>query len=146
MERILKLRQLLQLEREADFAQYKEHFSRNNINHRKQNGVTWYPIVILNSEIGLGEYINIDVERTSNLNEPHQFSGGKMAAIFSNAMPEASPINGKVKVLGPNKLRLSLNVDDLPDWFDSGKLGINLLFDESGYKEMDIIKLREIFV
>ncbi len=138
MERILKLRQLLQLEREADFAQYKEHFSRNNINHRKQNGVTWYPIVILNSEIGLGEYINIDVERTSNLNEPHQFSGGKMAAIFSNAMPEASPINGTVKVLGPNKLRLSLNVDDLPDWFDSGKLGINLLFDESGYKEMNI--------
>ena len=138
MERILKLRQLLKLEREEDFAQYKEHFSRNNINHRKQSGVTWYPIVILNSEIGLGEYINIDVERTSNLNEPHQFSGGKMAAIFSNAMPEASPINGTVKVLGPNKLRLSLNVDDLPDWFDSGKLGINLLFDESGYKEMDI--------
>ncbi len=137
-ERLQQLRKLLKIERDEDFAQYKQHFSRNNINHRKQNGVTWYPIVITNTEIGLGEYISIDVERTTNHNEPHQFSGGKVASLFSNNNDESSTLNGTIKVLGPNKLRLSLNMDELPDWCDDGKLGINLLFDETSYKEMDI--------
>lgn len=145
LERLQQLRTLLKVERDEDFAQYKQHFSRNNINHRKQNGVTWYPIVITNTEIGLGEYISIDIERTTNHNEPHQFSGGKVASLFSNNTTEDArlpdgqgTINGTIKVLGPNKLRLSLNMDELPDWCDDGKLGINLLFDETSYKEMDI--------
>jgi ATP-dependent RNA/DNA helicase IGHMBP2 len=138
IERLLKLENLLKIERDEDLEQYKKFFSRNNINHRRQNGVTWYPVVINNTEIGLGEYLHIDIERTTNHNEPHQFSGGKMAALFSNAQTEANPINGTIKVLGPNKIRLSLNIDELPDWCEEGKLGINLLFDEAGYKEMGI--------
>jgi superfamily I DNA and/or RNA helicase len=144
MERLHKLRELLKIERDEDFEQYKAHFSRNNINHRKLNGVTWYPIQITNTEIGVGEYISIDIERTTNHNEPHQFSGGKMVALFSNTHSDAHPINGTVKVLGANKLRLSLTVDELPDWCDDGKLGINLLFDESSYKEMDIAMVKVI--
>ncbi|MBN8702394.1 MAG: AAA family ATPase [Bacteroidetes bacterium] len=138
LERLHDLRRLLKIERDEDYEQYKSFFSRNNINYRKENGVTWYPIVISNNQIGLGEYISIDIERTSNLNEPHKFSGGKMAELFSNAHQDASPLIGTVKVLGPNKIRLSLNVDELPDWCDDGKLGINILFDEASYKEMDI--------
>ncbi|HEX8516782.1 MAG TPA: IGHMBP2 family helicase [Bacteroidia bacterium] len=137
-ERFKKLQQLLKIERDEDLAQYRSFFLRNNINYRKENGVTWYPIIISNVEIGLGEYIHIDVERTTNHNEPHRFSGGKIASLFSNNHQDAKPINGTVKVLNQNKLRLSLSVDELPDWCDDGKLGINLLFDETSYKEMDI--------
>ena len=137
-ERLQHLRMLLKVERDEDFAQYKQHFSRNNINHRKENGVTWYPVIITNTEIGLGEYLSIDIERTTNHNEPHQFSGGKIASLFSNNTNEEGTLNGTIKVLGPNKIRLSLNVDELPDWCDDGKLGINLLFDETSYREMDI--------
>jgi len=136
--RLEQLRHLLKVERDEDFKQYKEHFSKNNINYRKQNGVTWYPVVIGNIEIGLGEYLVVDIERTTNHNEPHLFSGGKIAALFSNTHPDANPIHGTIKVINQNKLRLSLSVDDLPDWCDDGKLGINLLFDETSYKEMDI--------
>jgi len=138
LDRLLQLKQLIKIERDEDFAQYKEHFSRNNINYRKENGVTWYPIVITNIEIGLGEYLIIDVERTTNHNEPHQFSGGKIASLFSNNHQDVNPINGTIKIINQNKLRLSLTIDELPDWCDDGKLGINLLFDETSYKEMDI--------
>ncbi|MFL5765153.1 MAG: AAA domain-containing protein [Bacteroidia bacterium] len=144
LQRLQKLRELLRVERDEDFAQYKAHFARNNINYRRENGVTWYPIVITNTEIGLGEYISIDVERTTNHNEPHQFSGGKVASLFSNNKDEQGTLNGTIKVLGPNKLRLSLNVDELPEWCDDGKLGINLLFDEASYKEMDIAMTKVI--
>ncbi len=138
IERLQHLQKLLKIERDEDFEQYKKHFSRNNINHRKENGVTWYPIIISNIEIGLGEYLIIDIERTTNHNEPHQFSGGKIASLFSNTFPDATPLNGTIKVIHQNKLRLSLTVDELPDWCDDGKLGINLLFDEMSYREMDI--------
>jgi superfamily I DNA and/or RNA helicase len=137
-ERLIRLRQLLKVERDEDYEQYRQHFARNNISYRKENGVTWYPIVITNVEIGLGEYLVIDVERSSNHNEPHQFSGGKVASLFSNAHADAGTLNGTIKVVNPNKLRLTLTVDELPDWCDDGKLGINLLFDESSYREMDI--------
>lgn len=138
-DRLQLLRKLLKVERDEDFAQYKLHFSRNNINHRRENGVTWYPIVISNVEIGIGEYLSIDIERTTNHNEPHKFSGGKIASLFSNNNnTESGTLNGTIKVLAPNKIRLSLNVDELPDWCDDGKLGVNLLFDETSYKEMDI--------
>lgn len=138
LDRLVHLRKLLKVERDEDFNQYKEHFSRNNINHRKANGVTWYPVVITNTEIGLGEYLSIDIERTTNHNEPHLFSGGKMAALFSNQHTDAEHVQGTVKIIGPNKIRLALTIDELPDWCDDGKLGINLLFDETSYKEMDI--------
>ena len=136
--RLAELRKLLKIERDEDFEQYKQHFARNNINYRREKGVTWYPVIITNTEIGLGEYLTIDVERTTNHNEPHQFSGGKNAALFSNHHPDAKHLNGTIKVVNPNKLRISLSVDELPDWCDDGKLGINLLFDETSYKEMDI--------
>lgn len=138
IDRLLNLRRLLKVERDEDFAQYKQHFSRNNINNRREKGVTWYPVVITNVEIGHGEYLSIEIERTTNHNEPHQFSGGKNAALFSNTHPDEQPITGIIKVINPNKIRLSLTIDELPDWCDDGKLGINLLFDESSYREMDI--------
>jgi ATP-dependent RNA/DNA helicase IGHMBP2 len=138
LERFKKLQELLKIEHDEDLAQYKSFFLRNNINYRKENGVTWYPVIISNVEIGLGEYLSVDIERTTNHNEPHRFSGGKIASLFSNTHTDAKPINGTIKVLNPNKVRLSLNVDELPDWTDDGKLGINLLFDETSYKEMNI--------
>ncbi len=136
--RLFELRRLLKIERDEDFEQYKSHFARNNINYRKEKGVTWYPIIITNTEIGLGEYISVDIERTTNHNEPHQFSGGKNVALFSNQHLDAKQLNGTIKIINPNKIRLSLSIDELPDWCDDGKLGINLLFDETSYKEMDI--------
>jgi ATP-dependent RNA/DNA helicase IGHMBP2 len=138
LEHFKKLQELLKIEHDEDLAQYKSFFLRNNINYRKENGVTWYPVIISNVEIGLGEYLSVDIERTSNHNEPHRFSGGKIASLFSNTHQDAKPLNGTIKVLNPNKIRLSLNVDELPDWCDDGKLGINLLFDETSYKEMNI--------
>ncbi len=37
-----------------------------------------------------------------------------------------------------NKLTLATNKEDLPDWIEEGKLGIDLTFDEMSYREMEI--------
>ncbi len=140
MEELIKLQSLLKIEKEEDYRQYKEHFLKNNISHRKKKGLTWYPVVIANTEIGFGEYLIIELERTTDLNEPHQFKGGKGAALFSNLDQEgkSQSLNGIIKYVTANKLKLVLTIDELPDWAYEGKLGLNLLFDENSYKEMEI--------
>ena len=138
MEELLQVRKLLKIERDDDFKQYTELFSRNNIAQRKKNGVTWHPVAIVNSEIGLGEYLTIEVERTTNHNESHQFSPGKNVTLFTSLYIDEKPVAGTIKSAIGNKLRIVTTVDELPDWCSDGKLGINLDFDETSYREMDI--------
>lgn len=133
---ITQVTQALQHEYDADLKQHEAYFKRNNLNHRKEQGVTWYPIVITNEEVGTGDYIIVEIERTQALNTSHQFGGGKMVSIFSQADPEAKPIKGTVKSVIHNRMRVALTIDDLPDWCKRGQMGVNLLFDESSYKEM----------
>lgn len=140
IEELIRVQELLRLEKEDDYQQYRESVLKASINQRKNNGLTWYPVVINSTEVGIGEYLILDIERTSDHNLPHQFSSGKSVALFSNADPGDNypTVNGVVKSVSGNKLRLALMVDELPDWVDDGKLGLNLLFDESSYREMEI--------
>lgn len=131
------LKELLLIEREEDFLQYKEEFLKAGIERRKQNGVTWYPIQILNSEIGYGELLQIEVERTTNLDMPHRFSTGKNISLFSNKQTEEqNEIIGTIKRSGKNKMLIILHVEELPDWAYDGKLGVNIQFDDNSYTEM----------
>jgi superfamily I DNA and/or RNA helicase len=137
ISRLKFLKELLILEREEDFYQYKEEFLKASIERRKQNGVTWYPIQILSEEIGYGELIHLEVERTSMLDTPHQFSSGKNVTLFTNkSQDEVFEINGTIKQSGKNKMRIIMHTDELPDWCYEGKLGVNIQFDDNSYTEM----------
>lgn len=139
IEELKKVQELLAIEKEDDFKQYKEYVLNASVNNRRKSGLTWYPVIINNTEIGLGEYLILEVERTADLDQPHQFTGGKTVALFSNKeQGEGERLNGIIKYVSGNKLKLSLTVDELPDWVDEGKLGIDLLFDENSYREMEI--------
>ena len=137
INRLKLLKELLLIEREEDFFQYKEQFLKAGIEKRKANGVTWYPIQILTNEIGYGDLVNLEVERTTQLNLPHQFSTGKNVTLFSNqSNNEVFELTGTIKQSGKNKMKIIMHVDDLPDWCYDGKLGINIQFDDNSYTEM----------
>lgn len=139
VEELIRLQSILKIERDEDFRQYNEHFTRASVADRRKNGLTWYPVVINSTEIGMGEYLILEIERTTHHGEPHQFSGGKSAALFSNSDDaEGGQVNGIIKSITGNKMKLALTVDELPDWAYEGKLGVNLLFDENSYREMEI--------
>lgn len=131
------LKELLLIEREEDFFQYKEQFLKASIERRRQNGVTWYPIQILSDELGYGDLLQIEVERTTHLDSPHQFSTGKNVTLFSNKIPdETQEVIGTIKRSGKNKMLIILHAEELPDWAYDGKLGINIQFDDNSYTEM----------
>jgi len=131
------LKELLLIEREEDFLQYKEEFLKAGIERRKQNGVTWYPIQILNSELGYGDLLQIEVERTTNLDMPHRFSTGKTIPLFPNKQIRQQNQNiDTIKRSGKNKMLIILHLEELPDWAYDGKLGVNIQFDDNSYTEM----------
>lgn len=137
IERLKLLKELLLIEREEDYYQYKEQFLRASIEQRKKNGVTWFPIQILSEELGYADYIHIEIERTNNLDTPHQFSTGKNVTLFSNKNPDdLQEITGTIKQSNKNKMKIILHTDEMPDWCYDGKLGVNIQFDDNSYIEM----------
>ena len=84
IERLKRVKKLLKIERDEDYRLYQDLFLRVNIEQRKKNGVTWYPIKINNEELGSGDLLHLEIERTSLLDKPHQFSSGKNVSLFSN--------------------------------------------------------------
>ncbi|QEM04421.1 AAA family ATPase [Mucilaginibacter rubeus] len=136
MDYFKKLLSLLQTEQNEDRQAYLKLTETSSTAERRTAGLTWYPISIKGTEIGRGDYLTVEVERPSHQDLSHQFRFGASAALFSNHDPKTDRVNGTVSYQGGNRLKLTLNTDELPDWTRSGKLGIDLLFDDNSYDEM----------
>ncbi|MCX2574386.1 IGHMBP2 family helicase [Pedobacter sandarakinus] len=130
------LEDLLALERKEDLRNYSALTAGTSAADRRSLGLTWYPIAIRNTEIGRGEYLTLEVERTTHHDLSHQFRFGAAVAIFSNHQPDSDKVEGVISHLSGNKMKVSLRIDELPEWAQDGKLGVDLLFDNNSYDEM----------
>ncbi len=128
---------LLSLEKDADKKSYQQLTHALSVNDRRENGMSWYPIAIRDTEIGRGDYLTIEVERTTNQDLVHQFRFGMTVALFSNFDPKNDRVEGTLSHLSGNRMKINLRTDELPDWSRNGKLGIDIVFDENSYAEME---------
>ncbi len=149
---------LLQIEKKADMEYYRQKVLNTSLEQRKKDGVSWYPVVLAGRHFNMGEKLVVKVERTTALNRPHVFQSGKVVSLFANSNGKQNlTLSGVVNEVKGNTMAITLNVDELPDWAEQEKLGVDLLFDEQSYREMEnalknvihthearIIALREI--
>lgn len=131
-----KLQDLLKIEKTEDQQQYIKLSENFSASQRRTMGLAWYPIAIRGSEMGRGDYITVEVERTTHSELPHQLRFGTPAALFSNHDPREQRVEGVISYINRNILKITLKTDELPDWSRDGKLGIDLLFDDNSYNEM----------
>lgn len=136
MDYFKKLSDLLKIEREADHAQYRKLTEQSSVSQRRANGLSWYPIAIRGQEMGRGDYLTVEVERTTHQDISHQLRFGSPAIFFSNHDPEHDRLEGTISHSFGNRLKITLKTDELPDWSRDGKLGIDVLFDNNSYDEM----------
>jgi ATP-dependent RNA/DNA helicase IGHMBP2 len=136
MEYFKELLDLLKVERQEDRQSYHELIEKSSVVERRANGLTWYPIAIRGSEINRGDYLTIEVERTTHKEISHQLRFGASAALFSNHDPKNNRLEGTISHQSGDRLKLTLLTDELPEWGNDGKLGIDLLFDDYSYDEM----------
>ena len=136
MDYFIELTRLLKIEQAEDRRLYQEQAESASIAVRREAGLAWYPIAIRDTELTRGDYLSIEVERTTHQDLAHQLRFGAPAALFSNHDPANHRVEGTISFQGGNRLKLTLRTDELPDWARDGKLGIDLLFDHNSYTEM----------
>jgi len=124
------------MEKDEDYAQYQRKMLNTSVDERRQKGVTWYPVQLVNRFISTGERYTLELDRTSHLEQNHAFQVGAIASVFSGHGEDADAVSGVISYVRRDKMRVVLNSDNVPDWLRDGKLGVNLLFDEGGYREM----------
>lgn len=136
MDYFKKQLDLLKTERETDRKSYQQMTETLSVAERRANGLTWYPIAIRGSEMSRGDYLTVEVERTTHQDIPHQLRFGAAAVLFSNHDRKQDHLDGTISYQGGNRLKITLRTDELPDWASDGKLGIDVLFDDNSYDEM----------
>lgn len=130
------LQELLKVEREEDLRQYQRLTEQASLAERRANGLTWYPVAIRGSEMSRGDYLSVELERTTHQDISHQFRFGVPAVFFGNHDPKNDRVEGTIVHQSGNRLRITLRTDELPDWTRDGKLGVEVLFDDNSYEEM----------
>lgn len=131
-----KLLSLLKMEREEDQQSYQQLSETLSVSERRANGLTWYPVAIRDTEMSHGDYLTVEVERTTHQDVVHQLRFGASAVLFSNHDRKQDFVEGTISFQGGNRLKITLRTDELPEWSRNGKLGIDLLFDDTSYDEM----------
>lgn len=144
-EQLLRTLELINLERQADLEQYRQKVLLRSLSQRTKDGTTWYPVSLKKNYIGTGERPIIEIERTNHLDEPHTFQSGKLVSVFGNASgkPEKEHMSGVINYVRDNTMVITFNSDDFPDWLEDGMLGVDVMFDEMTYREMEFA-LKEV--
>lgn len=139
-EGLKQLLVLLEQEKEEDLLQYKRKMIGTSLAERRKQGVCWYPVNLEKTKFDSGDRLLVKVSRPPEHTDSHLFQSGKLVSLFSNAYSNeesSDAVNGVVNYVSKQEMLVTLNNNDIPDWIHDGQLGVQLLFDENAYREME---------
>ncbi|MGL1888716.1 MAG: AAA domain-containing protein [Reichenbachiella sp.] len=150
-EELKNLVTLLSFEKEEDLRQYRQKMVGTSLKERRKQGVCWYPVALNKTHFDAGERLIVKVSRQPEHKDAHMFQSGKLVSVFSNAAglgDHEDAVTGVVNNANKKEMMITINADEVPDWVHDGQLGIQLLFDENAYREMEktlhaLIKTKE---
>ena len=129
-------RHLVQLEREEERRLHLEVIQAMPLVKRVQKGYSWYPLQVTETGYGIGGRPTVTVVREGE--ESHQFRAGTSINLFTTQPLASGPQRaGVIHYVKKNRMKIVLGGEDLPDWLQSGGVGVDLMFDERTYVEMD---------
>lgn len=137
-EELKKGLKLLKQEWQEDLAQYKRKFLHTSLPEKKREGITWHPIQVKRIKIGSGERLVVEIEK-QDIHQPSAFKSGKSVQFFSTAEGQDQAekrITAVINQVSRDSMTVTLQGEELPDWMEGGRLGVDLLFDEASYREM----------
>ncbi len=137
------LLELLRQEREEDYRLFLQAVRETPLHERVARGYSWYPLRVLQSGFALGEKAYVVVERTTQMGEPHQMRAGQVVSFFTlEPHVEKPERTGVIHYVERDKMKIILQSRDVPDWLGLGALGVDMLFDDRSYAEMEAALLR----
>ncbi len=129
-------RHLVQLEREEERRLHLEVIQAMPLVKRVAKGYSWYPLQVTETGYGIGGRPSVTVVREGE--ESHQFRSGTSVNLFTTQPLANGPQRaGVIHYVKKNTMKIVLGGEDLPDWLQAGGVGVDLMFDERTYVEMD---------
>lgn len=131
------LKELLALEKEADLEYHRQKILNLPLDKRVSEGYSWYNVTVTKSGYTIGDRAFVIVERPLP-HRPDQFRAGNMVNFFTKQPSVHKPErSGVIQYVDRAKMKIILNSADLPDWLNVGLIGVDLLFDDRTYREME---------
>lgn len=138
----------LQQERSAEQEEFRREWLELSLSRRRALGVTLFPLEFVEASGTLGERwklrfrINADSPGPApaqKFGRGHRFHAGQVVDLFrTGADGESKEREVLSGVLGEVRAdRLVVIADDAPDWLEDGRIGMNLAFNETTYREME---------
>jgi len=138
MEHFTDLLALLKQEKAEDQQQFLQAVRERPLSEKVADGYSWYPLIVVQTGFALGEKAFVVVERSTHLNEPHKLRSGQSVRFFTNQEQGKFPDQqGVINYVERNRMKIILNARDVPDWINMGNLGVDMLFDDRSYLEME---------
>ena len=128
---------LLHLEKEEEMRQFEQLMQSTTVAQRVALGICWYPLNVVETGFGFGDYPFVVIERTRSTEIQHQFSAGKSVILFSSDPQAPQAIKAALQYLQGNQMKLVFFLDDEPELLDWGKLGVMLMPDVNAFKEQE---------
>lgn len=125
-------------ERKHDEQFFKALSESKTVQQKANAGFLWYPVNIVKKSYTIGEYLEVEVQRTKNTDTSHRFSEG-MAASFFNVQNDKIELKVVVSAVRGDRMRLLLHTDqsEKMDFFDKGISGVEVIYDDKPYKVME---------
>lgn len=142
VKELQQLLELLHIEKQEDFEQYRKMVQSLPLEQRRSKGFTWYPVQVVGKGYSIGDRAFVTVERAAlpsgQDEQEHQFRSGKIVSLFTKQTDAHRPeYSGTVYFVDKNRMKIILNSKDLPDWLGMGQIGVDIQFDERTYIEME---------
>ena len=67
----------------------------------------------------------------------HMFQVGVSSSLFVNKDQKTHSCQGIISKVKPDEIAIMLSRNEAPEWLDKGKIGLDLLFDEATYDQME---------
>ena len=133
---ITRLRELIDLERQEERRLHLKVIQAMPLVQRVAKGYSWYPVQVIDSDYGIGERPYVTVTREGE--EAHQFRAGTSVNLFTTQPDAHSPQRtGVIQYVKKDRMKIILGGEDHPGWLHRGGVGVDLMFDERTYVEMD---------
>jgi superfamily I DNA and/or RNA helicase len=138
IERLQKLATAIDLEHKYEKTLYLESISKKSIHELVVDGIAWYPLQIAETGYSIGEYPYLTLEIAEDKLKAHKFRSGAIIQFFQNLDGDIqkNAVSGTIFYISRNRVKIILEQNELPDWYDEGKIGIIIDYDEKSIKEM----------
>ena len=140
MDRYQRLIEAVEEERKAEEAYYTSLSTNKSTQEKINSGILLSPVILISHHYTVGEYIELKLERTRNLNTPHKFKTGMGVRLYKIIdSKDRIEFQGNISFIRKHRVSIilkdSLVKKDLLSQLN-GNLHLELIYDERPYKIM----------